>query len=69
MRLWLIKTLQRTLYGDPDFSIMKGDIVVTKHWPFSVEVVDVNWDIRAAAVRLIPGDSIVVWPVASLHKF
>ncbi len=63
------RAISRLLYGRPDYSLNKGDIVTSKYWTFGpVTVVDVNWALRAAAVELAPGKAIVVWPVAHLKK-
>lgn len=63
----LERVLSRWMYGAPDFSIKKGDVVRSKYWSTDVTVVDVNWALRAAAVELAPG-SIVVWPVGNLTR-
>lgn len=55
--------------GIGDHSLKKGDTVYNKTWKLtSLEVVDVNWALKAAAVRLGPTGGIVVWPVAGLSK-
>lgn len=52
-----------------DYSLKPGDIVVNDGWGLTtLTVVDVNWALRAAAVRLGPDGGTVVWPVASLRK-
>ena len=61
------RILNRLLYGKPDYSLKKGDRVVSRCWSGSVVVVDVNWALRAVAVELAPG-SIVVWPVGNLKR-
>ena len=61
------RTLSRVMYGKPDYSIKKGDVVSSKNWSKPITVVDVNWALRAAAVELAPG-SIVVLPVGNLKK-
>ena len=62
------RAFNRLMYGKPDYSIKKGDVVTSKYWSKPVTVVDVNWALRAAAVELAPGKAIVVWPVANLKK-
>lgn len=61
------RTFNRVMYGKPDYSIKKGDVVTSKYWIKPVTIVDVNWSLRAAAVELAPG-IIVVWPVGNLKK-
>lgn len=61
------RIVSRILYGKPDYSIKKGDLVKSKYGSYNVVVVDINWALRAAAVELKPG-SIVVWPVGNLTK-
>lgn len=52
-----------------DYSIKKGDTVYTKTWSMtSLEVVDVNWALRAIAVRLGPTGGVVIWPAVSFSK-
>lgn len=54
-----------------DYSLTGGDTVYSPYWGDGtrpVEVVDVNWALRAAAVRLSPKGGIVVWPVSHLQR-
>jgi len=54
-----------------DYSLARGDTVYSPYWGEGtrpVEVVDVNWALRAAAVRLAPKGGIVVWPVSHLQR-
>ena len=52
-----------------DWTLKKGDLVVTRHWPRPIEIVDINWALMAAAVRLGPDDdAIVVWPLWGLRR-
>lgn len=55
--------------SDIDYSIKAGDTVQTDHWVHSsLEVIDVNWALRAIAVRLGPTGGIVVWPARGMMK-
>lgn len=53
--------------GDPEYldtSIEKGDEIYSKGWTLTpLYVVDVNWALRAVAVRLGRTGDIVVWPI------
>lgn len=54
-----------------DFSIKKGDIVYKKTWCEGndpLEVVNVNWALKAAAVKLSPTGGTVVWPIEGMSK-
>jgi len=54
-----------------DFSIEKGDMVYRKTWGGGkepVEVVNINWALKAIAVKLSPTGATVVWPVAGMTK-
>ena len=55
-----------------DFSLEKGDVVYSPSWSMGpVEIVGVNWALRAAAVLLNPRgglNSVVVWPVDRLSR-
>ena len=63
------RVISRLMFGKPDYSIKKGDLVISKYWSGDlVKVVDVDWALGAAAVELAPGKGIVVWPVAHLKK-
>lgn len=57
---------------DPtDYSLKKGDRVISPYWsPGPVEIVDVNWSLGAAAVRMNPDGpgSVIVWPVRNLTR-
>jgi hypothetical protein len=50
-----------------DWSPKHGDLVCGQGWPRAIEIVDTNWVLLAAAVKLGP-DAIVVWPVWGLRK-
>lgn len=54
-----------------DYSIKKGDIVYSKTWGGGkepVEVVNINWALKAIAVKLSPNGGIVVWPIEGMTK-
>ena len=54
-----------------DFSIKKGDIVYKKTWGAGsepLEVVDINWALKAVAVKLSPTGGTVVLPVEGMSK-
>jgi hypothetical protein len=52
-----------------DWTLQRGDLVVNPHWPEPIEIVDINWALWAAAVRLGPdADAIVVWPLWGLRR-
>ena len=52
-----------------DYSLKRGDLVMARNWPYGpVEIIDINWALLAACVRLYPGGGLVVWPVWSLKK-
>lgn len=52
-----------------DFNLKEGDVVERDDWTLTkLTVVDVNWALRAAALRLGASDNIVVWPVAGLRR-
>jgi hypothetical protein len=51
-----------------DWTLNKGDLVVTDGWPKPIAIVDINWALHAAAVQLGPG-AIVVWPLWSLRRY
>jgi hypothetical protein len=58
-------------YGPIDYTLKAGDIVYNQSWgdgQMSLEIVDVNWALKAAAVRLAPRGGIVVWPVGNLSR-
>lgn len=62
---WLSEVDNRPI----DFSIKQGDIVKSINWELTpLVVVDVNWALRAVALRLGEQGGIVVWPVAGLRK-
>jgi hypothetical protein len=50
-----------------DWTLKNGEVVVSDHWPQPIEIVDINWSLMAAAVRILP-DVIVVWPLWSLRR-
>jgi hypothetical protein len=52
---------------DVDWTLKKGDWVYSNRWPTVVEIVDINWAMWAAAIRLGDGD-IVVWPLWSMYR-
>lgn len=55
--------------SDIDFSIKPGDMVQKDSWEHGpIEVIDVNWALRAVAVRLTPGAGIVVWSPHGMKK-
>jgi hypothetical protein len=52
-----------------DFTIKAGDVVESPHFTLSrLIVVDVNWALRAVALRLGQDGGIVVWPAEGLSK-
>jgi hypothetical protein len=49
--------------------LQRGDVVTKAGWPQPGEIVDINWELRAASVRIGPAaDDIVTWPVAGLRR-
>lgn len=66
----LIKWLRRK--ADPtDYSLKKGDRVTSQYWSHgAVEIIDINWALGAAAVRLNPegAGGIIIWPVKNLRR-
>ena len=53
---------------DIDWTLKKGDWVFSDGWPAPIFIVDINWALWAAAVRLGSGqDTIVVWPLWRLY--
>jgi hypothetical protein len=53
-----------------DWTLKPGDLVVEDDWPRPVEIVDINWALMAAAVRVGPDDNaIVIWPLWSLRRY
>ena len=69
IRYWLLCKALKALSPKLDYSIRKGDIVVHPTWTLTpLEVVDVNWALRAVALRLGPKGGIVVWPISNLRK-
>jgi hypothetical protein len=53
-----------------DWTLKKGDRVVTDSWPEPIVIVDINWSLWAAAVRLGPApEAIVVWPLWRLRRY
>lgn len=52
-----------------DYSIKKGDHVTDGRWVLSPLIVeDVNWALRAVALRLGEGGNVVVWSAEGLRK-
>jgi hypothetical protein len=51
-----------------DWTLKKGDRVVTDSWPEPIVIVDINWSLWAAAVQLGP-NAIVVWPLWRLRRY
>jgi hypothetical protein len=52
-----------------DFSLKVGDVVEKDNWSLTkLIVVDVNWALRAAALRLGEKGNVVVWSVAGLRR-
>lgn len=70
IRLWLVRKSFNFITPNIDYSIKRGDIVAT--YPFSghseLEVMDVNWALRAVAVRHLNAGSVVVLPAWSVRK-
>jgi len=55
---------------DIDWTLKRGDIVVTDAWPRPIVIVDINWALWAAAVRIgLNYDAIVVLPLWSLRRY
>jgi hypothetical protein len=50
-----------------DWTLERGDLVMSHGWPKPIEIVDINWALWTAAVQLSPG-AIVVWPLWSLRR-
>ena len=60
-------------HGIVDWHIKRGDWVKTSSWRhYSLEVIDVNWALRAIAVRLRNSEgkdgAIVVWPIHGMKR-
>lgn len=54
---------------DIDFSLKSGDIVTNGKWELTDLIVeDVNWALRAIALRLGNDGGIVIWPVNGLRR-
>ena len=54
---------------DIDFSIKRGDVVTNGRWTISKLIVeDVNWALRAVALRLGNRGGLVVWPANGLLR-
>lgn len=54
-----------------DFGIKKGDMVYSKTWGAGkepVEVIDINWALKAIAVKLSPTGGTIVWPIEGMTK-
>jgi hypothetical protein len=52
-----------------DWGLQQGDVVYARNWPRPIDIVDLNWALLAAAVRLSrEPECIVVWPIAGLSK-
>lgn len=54
-----------------DFTLKRGDTVYSPTWSDgekSLEVIDVNWALRAVAVRLAPNGGIVIWPATAVTR-
>jgi hypothetical protein len=51
-----------------DWTLNNGDRVISDGWPTPIEIVDINWSLMAAAVRL-GLDAIVVWPLWNLRCY
>jgi hypothetical protein len=52
-----------------DWSLKTGEFVVSDAWPDPMEIIDINWVIWAAALRVGPDpDAIVVEPLWSLRR-
>ena len=69
--IWLMRRILNAT-APIDWSLKKGDIVRSPNWGHGeLEVIDINWALRAAAVRLDKNNKdsgIVVWPVWSIKK-
>jgi hypothetical protein len=53
-----------------DWTLKRGDLVVHDDWPSTVQIVDINWALMAAAVRVdLDYDAIVVWPLWNLRRY
>ena len=68
---WLERFISTLLYGTPDFSIKVGDRVRSKYGTIGVEVVAINWALRAVAVKAVTEgyfDSVMIVPAANLSK-
>ena len=52
-----------------DYTLKAGDVVTNGNWTLtSLIVVDVNWALRAIAVRLGENGGVVVWPAKGLRR-
>lgn len=56
------------LYGKPDFSLKKGDTVVSKLSPEKLFIVDINWALSAVAVKPYGTGSVRIVPAANVVK-
>lgn len=67
---WLARKALNVL-AQPDYSLKGGDLVTSPNWPHGpILVLDINWALLAAAVRLNPNSDsgCIVWPVWNLRK-
>lgn len=63
------KKHRKNKHEDIDYSIQRGDIVVSANWTLSdLIIIDVNWALLAAAVKLGKDGDIIVWPIAGLRR-
>jgi hypothetical protein len=67
IRSFIRYVLQYKRRKDIDWTLKEGDMVVTLLSPEPIEIIDINWALWAAAVRLGP-DAIVVWPLWCLRR-
>ena len=68
IRAWLCRRAIR-MVSRVDYGLKSGDKVESPGWSLTtLTVIDINWALLAAAVKLGPQGSIVVWPVWSLRK-
>lgn len=70
IRIWLARKSLGLITPNIDYSIRRGDIVSTYPFPghSELEVMDVNWALRAVAVRHLNAGSVVVLPAWSVRK-
>lgn len=68
IRYWLARKALEVV-AQTDYSIKKGDEVTSPGWALGpLFVVDVNWALMAAAIKLGETGAIVIWPIWLIKK-